>query len=186
MEPQPADAEVGAGRRLRGAPCGMLCHAAYWAWASCTACRVSMQTQRAPLRVLPARPPPRPCRSLILISEQIYGQLKQQIVASQMPDRQQHLAACLEKLMLVRGPTAGRNAGRRLRPRTRPALAHRACLFPPVPPCRTCSATWSPRTGTSSRRWVLPWWVLAWWVLAWCQARQAGDWPARRHPGVHG
>jgi hypothetical protein len=43
-----------------------------------------------------------PCCSLILINEQIYGQLKQQIVASQMPDRQQHLAACLEKLMLVR------------------------------------------------------------------------------------
>lgn len=40
--------------------------------------------------------------SLILINEQIYGQLRQQIVASQMPDRQQHLAACLEKLMLVR------------------------------------------------------------------------------------
>lgn len=42
-----------------------------------------------------------PC-SLILINEPLYGQLKQQIVASQMPDRQQHLAACLEKLMLVR------------------------------------------------------------------------------------
>ena len=44
------------------------------------------------------------CCSLILINEQIYGQLKQQIVGSQMPDRQQHLAACLEKLMLVRLP----------------------------------------------------------------------------------
>ncbi|KAI3436525.1 hypothetical protein D9Q98_005942 [Chlorella vulgaris] len=42
----------------------------------------------------------RPMLSLILVNERIYGQLKQQIVASQMPDRQQHLAACLEKLML--------------------------------------------------------------------------------------
>ncbi|PSC72660.1 exportin-7 isoform X2 isoform A [Micractinium conductrix] len=42
----------------------------------------------------------RPMLSLILISEPLYAQLKQQIVASQMPDRQQHLAACLEKLML--------------------------------------------------------------------------------------
>ena len=39
--------------------------------------------------------------SLILINEQIYGQLKQQIVASQPPDRQQLLAACMDKLMLV-------------------------------------------------------------------------------------
>ncbi|KAL4457497.1 hypothetical protein ABPG75_012362 [Micractinium tetrahymenae] len=42
----------------------------------------------------------RPMLSLILINEPLYGQLKQQIVASQMPDRQQHLAACLEKLMM--------------------------------------------------------------------------------------
>lgn len=57
--------------------------------------------------IIPADPPASPspgpaARSLILINEQIYGQLRQQIVASQMPDRQQHLAACLEKLMLVR------------------------------------------------------------------------------------
>ena len=55
------------------------------------------------LPACPAARPHVPACSLILINEQIYGQLRQQIVASQMPDRQQHLAACLEKLMLVRG-----------------------------------------------------------------------------------
>jgi hypothetical protein len=42
-------------------------------------------------------------RSLILINEGLYSQLKQQIIASQVPDRQAHLAACLDKLMVVRG-----------------------------------------------------------------------------------
>lgn len=42
----------------------------------------------------------RPMISLILINEQIYGGLKQQIVASQPADRQAHLATCLDKLML--------------------------------------------------------------------------------------
>ena len=30
---------------------------------------------------------------------QIYGQLRQQIIAAQPPDRQAHLGACLDKLM---------------------------------------------------------------------------------------
>lgn len=41
----------------------------------------------------------RPMLSLILINEQIYQQLKQQIILGQPPERQQHLANCLDKLM---------------------------------------------------------------------------------------
>ena len=42
----------------------------------------------------------RPMLSLILINEQIYQQLRQQIILQQPSDRQQHLAACLDKLMV--------------------------------------------------------------------------------------
>jgi exportin-7 len=42
----------------------------------------------------------RPMLSLILINEPIYEQLKQQIIAQQPSDRQQHLATCLGKLMV--------------------------------------------------------------------------------------
>ncbi|GAB4820934.1 hypothetical protein N2152v2_007980 [Parachlorella kessleri] len=41
----------------------------------------------------------RPMLSLILVNEQIYSQLRQQIISSQTPDRQQHLANCLDRLM---------------------------------------------------------------------------------------
>lgn len=41
----------------------------------------------------------RPMLSLILVNEQIYGTLRQQIVASQPAERQQHLASCLDRLM---------------------------------------------------------------------------------------
>eukprot|EP00798_Chlamydomonas_sp_ICE-L_P019293 gene19293-25939_t len=41
----------------------------------------------------------RPMLSLILINEQIYNDLKCQIIASQPADRQAHLATCLAKLM---------------------------------------------------------------------------------------
>lgn len=60
---------------------------------------------QAPLSYPPPPTPPHQ-RSLILINEGLYSQLKQQIVASQVPDRQAHLAACLDKLMVVR-PTRG-------------------------------------------------------------------------------
>ena len=41
----------------------------------------------------------RPMLSLILVVEPVYGQLRQQIIAAQPPDRQAHLGACLDKLM---------------------------------------------------------------------------------------
>ncbi|KAF8061166.1 XPO7 [Scenedesmus sp. PABB004] len=41
----------------------------------------------------------RPMLSLILINEQHYGQLRQQIVLAQPPDKQAHLSSCLDKLM---------------------------------------------------------------------------------------
>eukprot|EP00798_Chlamydomonas_sp_ICE-L_P003306 gene3306-13333_t len=41
----------------------------------------------------------RPMLSLILINEQIYNDLKAQIIASQAPDRQAHLSSCLDKLV---------------------------------------------------------------------------------------
>lgn len=41
----------------------------------------------------------RPMLSLILVNESIYNELKMQIVASQPPERQAALAACLDKLM---------------------------------------------------------------------------------------
>lgn len=46
----------------------------------------------------------RPMLSLILVNEGIYNELKMQIVASQPVERQQVLAACLDKLMQVRFP----------------------------------------------------------------------------------
>eukprot|EP00850_Spirogloea_muscicola_P007102 SM000035S13082 [mRNA] locus=s35:297618:305506:+ [translate_table: standard] len=42
----------------------------------------------------------RPMLSLILISEQIFNDLKVQILATQPPDQQQRLAGCFDKLML--------------------------------------------------------------------------------------
>lgn len=171
MEPQPADAEVGVrvGGWARSAPPSERGSAAV---ESGLAQRGLLKCLVTSLRPPHAPPLPllalRPC-SLILISEQIYGQLKQQVVASQMPDRQQHLAACLEKLMTVRvvdlrwragGWRAGQlwcrardgRAGREALaldgPSGDPLLRPRA----PLRWCRTCSATWSPRIGTSSRR----------------------------------
>lgn len=41
----------------------------------------------------------RPMLSLILINENIYNDLKLQIISTQPPDKQPHLASCLEKLM---------------------------------------------------------------------------------------
>lgn len=41
----------------------------------------------------------RPMLSLILVSESVYGQLRQQIIASQPADRQATLASCLDRLM---------------------------------------------------------------------------------------
>mmetsp|Transcript_8801 Transcript_8801/g.18815 ORF Transcript_8801/g.18815 Transcript_8801/m.18815 type:complete len:1064 (-) Transcript_8801:979-4170(-) len=41
----------------------------------------------------------RPMLSLILINEQIYNDLRSQIIATQPPERQAHLSACLDKLM---------------------------------------------------------------------------------------
>uniref|UniRef100_A0A383V5G5 Exportin-7/Ran-binding protein 17 TPR repeats domain-containing protein n=1 Tax=Tetradesmus obliquus TaxID=3088 RepID=A0A383V5G5_TETOB len=41
----------------------------------------------------------RPMLSLILINEAVYLQLRQQIIVAQPPDKQPHLAACLDKLM---------------------------------------------------------------------------------------
>ena len=37
--------------------------------------------------------------SLILVNEQIYGELRRRIIASQPAPRQQHLASCLDRLM---------------------------------------------------------------------------------------
>jgi len=41
----------------------------------------------------------RPMLGLILINEQVYGELKQRLIASQPQERHQHLAGCLDKLM---------------------------------------------------------------------------------------
>jgi exportin-7 len=41
----------------------------------------------------------RPMLSLILINEQVYGELKRRLIASQPQERHQHLAGCLDKLM---------------------------------------------------------------------------------------
>jgi exportin-7 len=41
----------------------------------------------------------RPMLSLILVNEAVYADLKRQIILAQPPERQAHLAACLDKLM---------------------------------------------------------------------------------------
>ena len=41
----------------------------------------------------------RPMLSLILLNEQVYNDLKMQIVAMQPPERQQRLVECFERLM---------------------------------------------------------------------------------------
>lgn len=41
----------------------------------------------------------RPLLTLVIINEQLYGQIKQQIIGSQQSEKQQHLSACIDKLM---------------------------------------------------------------------------------------
>lgn len=76
----------------------------------------------------------RPMLSLILVNESIYNELKMQIVASQAPERQPVLAACLDKLMQVCGCDA------------QTGVVHRPCTH------RMCSATWTRRIVINSRR----------------------------------
>ena len=47
----------------------------------------------------------RPMLSLILINEPVYNNIRDQIIASQPPDKQAHLMTCLQKLMTDVQPT---------------------------------------------------------------------------------
>jgi len=62
----------------------------------------------------------RPMLSLILINEQIYNDLKAQIVASQPNERQAHLATCMDKLMV--------DVGRNLEPKNRDKFTQNVTL----------------------------------------------------------
>ena len=62
-----------------------------------------MHPRASPACLLARIHPPPPPRSLILLSEGVYAQLRQQVISSQPPDHQAHLAACLDRLMQARG-----------------------------------------------------------------------------------
>lgn len=67
----------------------------------------------------------RPMLSLILVNEQIYPQLRAQIIASQPSSRQAHLSACLDKLMV--------DVQRTLEPKNRDKFTQASTAPAPLP-----------------------------------------------------